>query len=118
MGPWCPTNVSDGADKGGIWLENGKVYDVDGTFIKNMATLYQDATWKMYDASGSIYRTKNREDCDKAANPNVGAEYKNYCVECLPSYVSSMTQTYLIPITSVRSKYSGWFWRGRWPSSR
>ncbi len=101
MGPWCPTNVADGADKGGIWLENGKVYDVDGTFIKNMATLYKDATWKMYDASGNVYRTKTREDCAQAANPNVGAEYKNYCVECLPSYVSSLTQTYLIPITPV-----------------
>ena len=101
MGPWCPTNISDGADKGGIWLENGKVYDVDGDFIKNMATFYKDATWNMYDASGNIYRTKTQEDCAKAANPNVGNEYKNYCVECLPSYVTSITQTYLIPITPV-----------------
>ncbi|MBP6540698.1 MAG: hypothetical protein KA234_10245, partial [Saprospiraceae bacterium] len=30
MGPWCPSNISDDASKGGIWLEGGKVYDVDG----------------------------------------------------------------------------------------
>ncbi len=24
-GPWCPSNISDGADAGGIWLEGGEV---------------------------------------------------------------------------------------------
>ncbi|WP_253256229.1 hypothetical protein [Formosa algae] len=38
MGPWCPDNIDDDAEAGGIWLEDGEVYDVDGAFIKNMAT--------------------------------------------------------------------------------
>ena len=38
QGPWCPTNINDGIDKGGIWFEGGKLYDVDGPFVKNLAT--------------------------------------------------------------------------------
>ena len=102
MGPWCPTNISDDASAGGIWLENGEVYDVDGAFIQNMATFYNDNTWQMYDANGDIYVTETEDDCANAANPNVGVEYENFCVECLPSYVTDITQTYLIPVTPVR----------------
>ena len=102
MGPWCPDNISDDATAGGIWLENGQVYDVDGAFIENMATFYNDTTWQMYDANGDIYKTATEDDCANAANPNVGAEYENYCVECLPSYVADLTQTYLLPITPVK----------------
>ncbi len=102
MGPWCPRNISDDATQGGIWLENGQVYDVDGAFIQNLATFYNDNTWQMYDANGDIYVTDTETDCANAANPNVGAAYENYCVECLPSYVSSITQTYLIPIKPVK----------------
>ncbi|MFK7908376.1 MAG: YHYH protein [Chitinophagales bacterium] len=102
MGPWCPENISDGAEAGGIWLEGGEVHDVDGAFIQNMATFYNDNTWKMYDADGNIYTTETEDDCANAANPNVGAEYQNFCVECLPSYVTDLTQTYTIPVTPVR----------------
>jgi len=101
MGPWCPQNIEDGDDKGGIWLKDGKAYDVDGTFIKNLAALYKDDTWKMYDTNGNIYVTKTEEDCINAANPQVGEEYKNFCVECLPSYIDNMTSTYLIPTKPV-----------------
>ena len=106
MGPWCPDNIVDGADKGGIWLEGGEVYDVDGAFIENMATFYSDSTWQMYDANGDIYTTGTEDDCANAANPNVGAEYENFCVECLPSYVTDLTATYLIPITPVKQTSS------------
>lgn len=102
MGPWCPDNISDSADAGGIWLEGGEVYDVDGAFIENMATFYNDTTWKMYDDNGDIYTTETEDDCANAANPNVGEEYENFCVECLPSYITDLTQTYLIPITPVK----------------
>ncbi|MGJ8593423.1 MAG: YHYH protein [Aquaticitalea sp.] len=102
MGPWCPNNISDDASAGGIWLEGGQVYDVDGAFIENMATFYNDSNWQMYDANGDIYTTETQEDCANAANPNVGAEYENFCVQCLPSYVANLTQTYLIPITPVK----------------
>ncbi|WP_276167909.1 YHYH protein [Zobellia alginiliquefaciens] len=102
MGPWCPTNISDGADKGGKWFENGELYDVDGAFIENMDDFYADATWKMYDENGDIYVTNSLEDCQNAANPNVGEEYKNFCVECQPSYVTDITLTYYIPVTPVK----------------
>lgn len=100
MGPWCPSNISDDASKGGIWLEGGKVYDVDGAFVKNMATFYKDNTWMMYDATtGAITKTSTKTECEEAANPNVGAQYRNYCVECLPSYVANLSHTYYIPVT-------------------
>ena len=103
MGPWCPSNISDDKTKGGIWLEGGNVYDVDGAFIKNLATFYNNTTWQMYNTSnGAITKTLTQADCQAAANPNVGAAYKNYCVECLPSYVSSITRTLYIPVTPVK----------------
>lgn len=103
MGPWCPSNISDDKTKGGIWLEGGNVYDVDGAFIKNLATFYNNTTWQMYNTSnGVITKTLTQADCQAAANPNVGAAYKNYCVECLPSYVSSITRTLYIPVTPVK----------------
>ena len=103
QGPWCPTNISDDASKGGIWLENGNVYDVDGAFLKNLATFYNNTTWQMYNTTtGEITRTLTQADCQAAANPNVGVQYKNYCVECLPSYVSSVTRTVYIPVTPIK----------------
>ncbi len=103
QGPWCPTNITDDASKGGIWLDGGNVYDVDGAFVKNLATFYNNTTWQMYNSStGAITKTLTQADCQAAANPNVGAEYKNYCVECLPSYVSSVTKTIYIPVTPVK----------------
>jgi len=103
QGPWCPSNISDDASKGGIWLEGGNVYDVDGAFIKNMATFYKNTTWEMYNTTtGAITKTLTQVDCQAAANPNVGVAYKNYCVECLPSYVSTITKTIYIPIIPVK----------------
>ncbi len=103
MGPWCPSNISDDKTKGGIWLEGGNVYDVDGAFIKNLASFYNNTTWQMYNTStGAITKTQTQADCQAAANPNVGVAYKNYCVECLPSYVSTLTKTIYIPVTPIK----------------
>lgn len=102
MGPWCPTSISDGAEKGGKWFKDGELYDVDGKFIKNLNSFYSDATWKMYDESGTIFVTKTLEDCKAAANPNVGEEYANYCVECLPSYTDDINLTYYIPVNPLK----------------
>ncbi len=101
MGPWCPNTITDNADAGGIWLEGGEVYDVDGSFIENMAEFYNDATWKMYDDEGNIFITETEEDCINAANPNVGDAYENFCVECIPSYITNLSQTWVIPISPV-----------------
>lgn len=109
MGPWCPDNISDDAEAGGIWLEDGEVYDVDGAFIENMADFYNDSNWLMYDANGDVYITETEDDCINAANPNVGTEYANFCVECLPSYISNLSQTFTIPITPVAQSTDVYF---------
>lgn len=98
-GPWCPVNVSDGADKAGIWLEGGKVFDADGQFIKNLAAFYKDDQWQMYNPkTGQVKVTDSKEACLAAARPDVDPKYKNYCVQCLPSYLDAATEsTYLIP---------------------
>lgn len=113
VGPWCPTHVSDTDSAGGIWLEKDHVHDVDGHFVKNMAEFYQDDAWKMYDAEGNIYVTKTREECAAAARPDVDPKYHNHCVECLPGYVSDITNTYLIPVTPHRQATATAFARGR-----
>lgn len=112
MGPWCPENITDDAEAGGIWLEDGEVYDVDGAFIQNMATFYNDSNWQMYDDNGAIYVTETEDDCINAANPNVGVEYENFCVECLPSYITDLSQTFLIPVTPVLQNSSTLFATG------
>lgn len=40
-----PTNVSDTAEAGGIWLRDGEVHDVADAFIANLAEFYGDAEW-------------------------------------------------------------------------
>ncbi|MDA7501974.1 YHYH protein [Chitinophagales bacterium] len=112
MGPWCPDNIADDASAGGIWLEGGEVYDVDGAFVENMASFYNDDTWLMYDDNGDIYVTETEEDCINAANPNVGVAYQNFCVECLPSYITDLTQTWVIPITPVMVSDQAFFASG------
>ncbi|MGB1234913.1 MAG: YHYH protein [Planktomarina sp.] len=100
-GPWCPTSTTDTADAGGIWLESGKVLDVDGAFITRLTTLYDDPNWQLYDANtGEIRYTKTLEACQLAARPDVAEEYQNHCVQCLPEHMpDGHTVTYTIPIT-------------------
>ncbi len=113
MGPWCPDNISDDASKGGVWAVDGEMYDIDGEFIKNLGTLLGDDTWMLYDKeTGEITKTKTKAECNDAANPNVGEEYKNYCVECLPSYVTGMTHTYYIPVTPKKATKAYLFSKG------
>lgn len=56
----------------------------------------------MYDDEGNIFVTETEQDFINAANPNVGEEYRNFCVECLPSYISNITRSYLIPVKPVK----------------
>ena len=62
QGPWCPTNINDGIDKGGIWFEGGKLYDVDGPFIKNLATFYSNTTWNLYNSATGVINVKLQPD--------------------------------------------------------
>ncbi|MCY0095969.1 YHYH protein [Hoeflea ulvae] len=99
-GPWCPGNISDGAEAGGIWLKDGEVHDVDGSFIKNLAELYGDTEWQLYDPdTGDIRFTGTLQACEAAARPDVDPAYQNYCVQCLPEYMpENATVTFVIPL--------------------
>lgn len=107
LGPWCPTNINDGIDKGGVWFESGKIYDVDGPFIKNLATFYSNTTWKLFNSTtGQINVTNTKEACQAAARPDVDPNYKNYCVQCLPSYFPGIKKTFYIPVKPIKSSSS------------
>ena len=113
-GPWCPTNVSDGPKAGGIWMSGGSIHDVDGPFVKNLATFYNDDSWQLFDpATGKIRVTDSIEACQAAARPDVDPAYQNYCVQCLPEYMSAdATMTYVIPLHPQASKRPGPTTRG------
>ena len=99
-GPWCPGSIQDGVNKGGIWLENGEVHDVDGAFIANMATFYSDSRWQLFEKdSGSVFVTDTYEQCAGAAKPNVEQQNQQHCVECKMQYLDDTAAvTYTIPI--------------------
>jgi len=107
-GPWCPRTIDDNADQGGIWLEEGDVYDVSGSFIEGMADFYADPDWQLYDAdSGRVFVTDTLEKCAGAAKPNVDPEYRQHCVECQLSYLDEdATVTYTIPVEPILAKSS------------
>ncbi|MEM8534831.1 MAG: YHYH protein [Chloroflexota bacterium] len=101
-GPWCPGNITDSAEAGGIWPENGVANDVSGAFVENLDSFYNDDTWQLYNDDGAINVTDSAEACAAAAQPNVVEEYQNYCVQCLLSYVEEeVLLTYVIPVTPV-----------------
>jgi hypothetical protein len=108
MGPWCPRNIADSKDVGGIWLHDGEVKDVDGKFIENLATFYNDDKWKLFDsATGKIRVTDSKESCSAAARPDVDPAYQNHCVECLTSYMGEKPSiTYVIPVTPANTMFS------------
>lgn len=99
-GPWCPTTIADGPEKGGIWIQNGQVHDVDGAFITNLAKLYDDDKWQVFDqTTGEVRVTDSKAACEAAARPDVDPAYNNYCVQCLPEYMpEDATITYTIPL--------------------
>jgi len=103
VGPFCPRTINDPASAAGIWLNGGRVYDVDGTFVRQLATFYNDPVWQLYDTTtGRVRVTETRTACEAAARPNVDPQYNNYCVECALSYVNGgVTTTLVIPTRPV-----------------
>ena len=99
VGPFCPRTITDGPEAGGIWIENGMVYDISGSFITGLATFYNDPAWQLYDAATGLVRvTDSQAACQAAARPDVDPAYNNYCVECLLEYVDGgITTTLLVP---------------------
>ncbi|MEO0394416.1 MAG: YHYH protein [Cyanobacteria bacterium P01_A01_bin.137] len=102
-GPWCPGTITDSAEAGGIWPEDGVVHDVDGPFVENLDTFYDDDVWKLFNDDGSIRVTNTAEQCAAAARPDVDAAYQNYCVQCQLSYLEEdAVYTYVIPTKPVK----------------
>lgn len=104
VGPFCPPTIYSEAEEAGIWFDGGgDVYDLDGEFITNLANLYGDQNWLLYDpASGDVNVTDTQAACEAAARPNVDVQYQNHCVECALEYVDGgVTQTLLIPTSPV-----------------
>ncbi len=99
-GPWCPTSINDDASAGGIWLNEGEVLDVDGTFITELSTLYGDENWQLFnETTGEVNVTDTQASCEAAARPDVDPEYNNFCVQCLPEYMDDdASMTYVIPL--------------------
>jgi arylsulfatase A-like enzyme len=62
MGPWAPKTIHD---KGGYWEDaiDKKLYRVDLNYLN----ILNKWGWNMYDADGTVHRTKNREEFDKVA---------------------------------------------------
>ena len=101
MGPWCPRQLEDKKEKGGIWFKDGKVYDVSGHFIAELAEFYKDDKWKLFNEEGFVKITESKEACLGAAKPDVEEKYQNHCVECLPEYVRDLSKTFVFPLNPV-----------------
>ena len=64
MGPWCPEHIDDGPEAGGLWMDGEQTFDLDGAFIENLATFYNDPNWLMYDEdTGEVIKVRTQEDC-------------------------------------------------------
>ena len=104
IGPFCPATIHSTAEEGGIWFDgSGQVYEMDGSFIVNLADLYGDENWLLYDPeSGKVNVTDTQFACEAAARPNVDPRYRNHCVECsIDYYGGGVSQTLLIPTEPV-----------------
>ena len=104
IGPFCPATIHATAEEGGIWFDgSGRVYEMDGNFIVNLADLYGDDNWLLYDPeSGEVNVTDTQFACESAARPNVDPRYRNHCVECsIDYYGGGVSQTLLIPAEPV-----------------
>lgn len=102
-GPYCPRTITDTLDQAGTWFVNEKLYDVDGKFIEQLAVIYQDDQWNMFDAeTGQVTLVDGELGCEVAGDPTSAADYKNYCVECEVKYLAaSAAQTYIFPLNPV-----------------
>lgn len=103
-GPYCPPTIEASAAEGGTWIDGeGTVYPVDGEFIKNLATLYKDKEWQMYDvATGKVTIISGARGCEVAGDPRPIPGFNNFCLECPLSEIGGGIQkTVLIPKTPV-----------------
>ena len=113
-GPFCPKTIDDNdADSSGMWFHESGVdgiVELTGSFIQDLAVTYGDSNWQVYDATtGNVRITDTQYACEQAAQPNVPADYNNYCVECSMDYLDGgvLSATYLIPTTPIPADVTG-----------
>ncbi len=108
IGPWCPATTSDGA--AGIWFDGDAVYDIDGQFISDLADIYDDPTWKLYDEDGNVLSTDTSEKFNDLvtggpqADPDAGPV--NLCVYGEIEWADGggpIAATVEIPVTPIRA---------------
>lgn len=99
-GPYCPSSIDTPANEAGTWFINEEVVIADGEFIQNLAVIFEDDEWQMFDpATGQVIRVEGQLGCDVAGDPNSAKDYVNNCVECEVKYLSADTsETYIIPL--------------------
>ena len=109
IGPFCPESTSSTAEVAGIWLDGEKIYDVDGQFILDLSTIYEDVKWKLYDDSGKVKVTDTKEAFQGAAKPDVEEAYKYHCVEGTWEWTSTtkpVPTSILVPVKPVLASSS------------
>jgi hypothetical protein len=103
-GPYCPPNIESDADEGGKWIDGkGTVYEVNGEFIKNLATLYKDTEWQMFDINtGKVIVIDGARGCEVAGDPRPIPGFNNFCLECsIEELNGGVQKTVLIPVVPV-----------------
>jgi hypothetical protein len=101
-GPFCPSTITD--EVGGLWWDGEAVYDLDGEFIADLAEIYGDDNWQMYDEDGNVFITETAEEFEAAARPDVDPSLQNHCVEGRLEWLDNgepVTTTMLIPVAPV-----------------
>ena len=105
-GPYCPKSIYSSDEEGGIWIDGeGTVYEVDGKFIENLSTLYNDKKWQMFDPkTGAVVVIDGARGCKVAGNPQPDPEFDNFCLECpLDEIGGGIQKTVLIPTNPVQA---------------
>lgn len=105
-GPFCPDTITTPAAEAGIWFDGTGVYDLTGSFIRDLATFYNDDQWHMYDEVGDVNVTDTQAAFLGAARPDVDPQYQNHCVEGRVEWLTGgvpITRTVVIPTMPVRA---------------
>ena len=109
IGPWCPATTSDAT--AGIWFDGNAVYDIDGQFILDLAEIYDDPTWKLYDEDGNVLSTDTSEKFNElvtgAPQADADAGPVNLCVYGEIEWADGggpIPATVEIPITPIRAE--------------
>lgn len=104
IGPWCPETTTD--DAAGIWFDGDAEYDIDGRFILDLAEIYGDSTWMLYDEDGNVLSTDTSDAFNELVNGGDPGGVVNLCVYGEIEWVDGgepIASTVEIPATPVEA---------------